>query len=415
MSRTAFGKDYCDNLFACCFNMRKITRHVLKPAGATFQATTTDFLVSNNLDFHPTDILEDADGSLIVIDTGGWYKLCCPTSQLWKPDILGAIYRIRRKGAAKIDDPRGTKLGWKTASIESLTKGLGDPRPVVRRRAIEQMAKRGQDALPTLAMSLKDADPEVRRHALWSLVRISGPSARAAVRAGLADPDESVRQVAAHCTSVWRDRQAFPQVVDLLTAATAHNRRVAAEALGRIGDKAAVEPLLAAAGRLPASAPDRILEHSLIYALIEIADPAATRPALASDNASIRRAALIAIDQMPGGGLDPKSVASLLASRDPLLKQTASWIIGRHREWGETLAGSLHDRLYASSRSDAEQSELEQHLAQFSSSAAVQTLLAGPCLIPSWLAFPSGWRSMRCGRPASKDCRRPGSMLCCCC
>ena len=60
---------------------------------------TTDFLVSNSLDFHPTDVLEDADGSLIVINTGGWYKLCCPTSQLWKPDILGAIYRIRRTGA----------------------------------------------------------------------------------------------------------------------------------------------------------------------------------------------------------------------------------------------------------------------------------------------------------------------------
>jgi putative heme-binding domain-containing protein len=151
---------------------------------------------------------------------------------------------------------------------------------------------------------------------------------------------------------------------------------VAAEALGRIGDKTAVAPLLAAAGRLTASAPDRILEHSLIYALIEIADPVATRPALASDNASIRRAALIAIDQIPGGGLEPKSVASLLSSPDPLLKQTASWIIGRHREWGEALAGSLHDRLYASSGSDAEQSELEHHLSQFSSSEAVQTLLA---------------------------------------
>ena len=39
------------------------------------------------------DVFEDADGSLIVIDTGGWYKLCCPTSQLAKPDVLGAIYR----------------------------------------------------------------------------------------------------------------------------------------------------------------------------------------------------------------------------------------------------------------------------------------------------------------------------------
>ncbi len=93
----AFGAEYQDNLFACLFNMHKITRHVLTPEGASFQSRDEDFLVSSNLDFHPTDILEDADGSLVVIDTGGWYKLCCPTSQLHKPDVLGGIYRIKRK------------------------------------------------------------------------------------------------------------------------------------------------------------------------------------------------------------------------------------------------------------------------------------------------------------------------------
>jgi putative membrane-bound dehydrogenase-like protein len=412
---TAFGSEYRDNLFACCFNMRKITRHLLAPEGATFRAETTDFLVSNNLDFHPTDILEDADGSLIVIDTGGWYKLCCPTSQLWKPDILGAIYRIRRKGAAKIDDPRGTKLDWKAASLEAMAKRLGekkpvmdwdaallealvnrlgDPRPVVRHRAIEELGKVGGPAV-AIPKSLKNANPEARRNALWALVRIEGPEARAAIRAGLSDWDESVRQVAAHCVNLRRDREAVPQLIEMLKSVSLQNQRVAAEALGRIGDKTAIAPLLEAAGKLsppishagfvgggyrvlnsPTWPEARILEHSLIYALIQIADPDATRSGLASGNASIRHAALIALDQMPGGGLDPKSVAGLLSSPDPLLKRTASWIIGRHHEWGEALAGSLRDRLYARASSDAEDSEVEHHLAQFSSSAAVQTLLA---------------------------------------
>src|SRR5262249_16185706 len=70
-----FGPEYQDNLFACCFNMHKVTRHILESDGATFKTRDEDFLVSNNLDFHPTDILEDADGSLLVVDTGGWYKL----------------------------------------------------------------------------------------------------------------------------------------------------------------------------------------------------------------------------------------------------------------------------------------------------------------------------------------------------
>ena len=103
----AFGPEYQDSLFVCCFNLHKVSRHVLVPDGATFKTEDSDFLVSDNTDFHPTDVIEDADGSLIVIDTGGWYKLCCPTSQLSKPDVLGAIYRIRRIGA-----PTSRRSAW---------------------------------------------------------------------------------------------------------------------------------------------------------------------------------------------------------------------------------------------------------------------------------------------------------------
>src|SRR5206468_1040960 len=93
-------------------NLAKVSRHVLTPKGATFESRDEDFLVSGNRDFHPTDVLEDADGSLLVVDTGGWYKLCCPTSQLVKPDVLGAVYRVRRTGAAPVADPRGRKIAW---------------------------------------------------------------------------------------------------------------------------------------------------------------------------------------------------------------------------------------------------------------------------------------------------------------
>src|SRR5690349_22397571 len=107
-----FGQEYQNNLFLCSFNLHKITRHVLEPDGATFKTKDSDFVTSDNTDFHPTDVIEDADGSLLVIDTGGWYKLCCPTSQLSKPDVLGAIYRIRRSGSSKVNDPRGLQITW---------------------------------------------------------------------------------------------------------------------------------------------------------------------------------------------------------------------------------------------------------------------------------------------------------------
>ena len=83
------GEEYRDNLFATLFNMHKVTRHVLHHDGATFKTIDEDFLRTDDVDFHPTDVIEDADGSLLVVDTGGWYKLCCPTSALHKPEVLG--------------------------------------------------------------------------------------------------------------------------------------------------------------------------------------------------------------------------------------------------------------------------------------------------------------------------------------
>ena len=49
---------------------------------------------------------------------------------------------------------------------------------------------------------------------------------------------------------------------------------------------------------------DRFLEHSLTFALIEIADREGTAAGLAEQEPLIRRAALTALDQMDGGGLE---------------------------------------------------------------------------------------------------------------
>ena len=126
-----------------------------------------------------------------------------------------------------------------------------------------------------------------------------------------------------------------------------------------------------------AAANDRVLEHSLTYALIEIAAPEATRAGLSRQEAGTRRAALIALDQMKGGGLDPDAVAPLLASSEPALKETASWIAGRHPEWGGALAGFLRGRLEkAEGLNEAERAELRDQLARLAPSEAVQGLLA---------------------------------------
>lgn len=366
-----FGPEYQDNFFATQFNLNKVSRHILTPSGATFTSRDEDFLVSSNRDFHPTHVLEDADGSLLVIDTGGWYKLACPTSQFHKPDILGAIYRIRRKGSPKFEDPRGLKLTWNNLSPAELAKLLGDARPAVRKRAIATLAAREADALPALKPTARSSS-EARRNAVWCATRIDHAKARAFVRRNLTEADETVRQVALHSISLWRDRDALPVLLGMLWSKSPQNRRAAAEALGRIGDKKAVPDLLETAGK-PA---DRYLEHSLIYALIEIADPAGTAVGLKSNSLRIRRAAMIALDQMENGGLQASTVVAELTSPDAAMKKTASWIVGRHPEWGDALAGYFDAQLKLKDLPAAERDELVGHLARSAKTSVIQKLLA---------------------------------------
>src|SRR5207302_6079299 len=129
---------------------------------------------------------------------------------------------------------------------------------------------------------------EAKRNAVWALTRIDGEAARAGVRQALSDADPTVRQAALNSISLWRDREAAPLLLSSLSRGAAMDRRLAAEALGRIGDKSAVPPLLVQL----ADTTDEVLRHSLTFALIEIADRDSSAKGITSANPRVRRAAL---------------------------------------------------------------------------------------------------------------------------
>jgi len=328
--------------------------------------------VSDQIDFHPTDVLEDADGSLLIVDTGGWYKLCCPTSQLAKPDVMGAIYRVRRKGAPRPVDPRGQKIDWAKSNSAQVAKLLDDERPYVRHRAMETLAARGEKAVPSIEAVRRKSDSVVaRRNAVWTLAQVKGQQAREVVNGALNDGNRTVRAAAAQVAGLWRDAGATANLVSALKGSGPDVKRPAAQALGRIGAKSAVPELLSIAG----SQSDAILEHSLIYALIEIGDRTSTERGLQFPNPKVRRTALVALDQMEGGGVTADQVTQLLASSDSALKQTAAWIIGRHPEWGGSLAVYFREGLANPKLTSPERDDLRRQLAQFARNGAVQELL----------------------------------------
>ncbi len=296
-------------LLCTYFNTHKVQRHVLERDGATFRARTEDFAATEHPDFHPTDVLEAPDGSVLVVDTGGWFRIGCPTSQIAKPQVLGGIYRMRRKSPVRVDPP-----------------------PV----ELEQV---------------------------WALTRADRPS-----RAYLDHQDARVRQAAAISAGLLRDAEAVDALCRLVRSDLPQIRREAATALGRIGKgmPAILDSLRAGA--------DRYLEHALIFALIRIGDRAALAAAL--EDRSVRKAALIALDQL-GDGLTRDQVTPLLDPSDVELQRTALRIIVA-RGWAKEVAGLVREWV----KSGAQPELLQGVVTGFAKDPAMQDLVAASLRAP---------------------------------
>ena len=238
---------------------------------------------------------------------------------------------------------------------------------------------------------------------LWAWSRVAGEKGLPFIRGHLVDTaHEQIRQVALQLVSLYRDRESAPFVTQLLRSDSPMNRRLAAEVLGRLGDKSAVPLLLEASSHLQqAGSPsategaqtDRALEHAIIYALIEIADPAGTAKGMVSENPHVQRAALIALDQMPGGGLKPDQVLVRLESAEPVLQETANWLVSRHPEWGGELAGWFAKQL-AKVEDVNSAKELQMLLVRHAGHPAIRDLLATSAVQES-LPYDARYLSLR--------------------
>ena len=375
-----FGPSFRNNVFSSSFNLRKITRHELtNTTAAGLSSKDSDFVVCDDIDFHPTDVFTDADGSLIIVDTGGWYKLCCPTSQIIKADVLGAVYRVKKSGAQPVVDPRGLKLDWQTADARIIAARLDDPRFAVRDRAIDALAKLSNQSIPVLSAALNDpkSTANQRLHAVWTACRIATPEALALVRKSLADADATVRHAATHAAGLNRDSQALYQLLNMLgsDAEPASVRRAVAEALGRLGKPEAVRPIVAASAK---TSDDRVLRHSLTYALTEIESAAQLFEALKSEqNPLARMVAVVALDQLGVMDLPVPELIQSMDSTDPTVRSLSSWIISRHPEWAPQLVASFKAKLAQPPSVKEDAATLADRLARFAGrSADVQAVLA---------------------------------------
>lgn len=339
----AFGAEYTDDLFSAQFNPHRVQRHTLIRSGATFRTEDEDFLVSTNPDFFPTDVLEDADGSLLVSDTGAWYVDACPISRVARPNIKGAIYRVRKEDSAKTADPWGHSLNWNGLNGKELVSRLDDARPRVRKRALNEVVAVGTSIIPNLSDSFRAAaNPRTRLLALTALRQLRSSEATPFFIVALNDAAEKVRLSAIQALADQDGSGITEALTARLVNGTPAEVREAATTLGQRGDASATKFLLDACSN-PA---DRMVEHALIYALHQLGDEESLRNAVDSQrNENIRRSALISLDQLNPNALSPSDSNTLLRSEDSRSRDIALWIATGHKDWADDLLSFVKETM----------------------------------------------------------------------
>lgn len=330
---STFGADFSGNLFTAQFNAHRVQRHKVFPEGASYRTEDSDFFVSSDPDIHPTDVMQEADGSLLVVDTGAWFIHGCPLSRVSKPDIKGAIYRVRRKGA-KPTPPA--------------------PEPT---------------------------------EAVYALYRKGGPNAGREIRKFLTDSRPEVQQAAARQLGMLGDKESVPALIQLVRKSEPHVRRQAAASLGMIGDRRAVPALIEAS----VNPEDRFVEHSIIYSLIQLGDAPALLTKLSGAPPSVQKTALIALDQMEASRLADTHVMKFLDSDNAELRRTALWIASRHKPWSARFTKSLEARLRSPRFSPEDMEMTGEAMAAFCDDPAMQQTigkaLGDPALDPARQMF----------------------------
>ena len=350
----ALNPEWRGNLFVTHFNTQRVTRMEIDRVGATYKATEREFLKIRNADVHITDVLEDRDGTLLVVDTGGWFRAGCPSSLIAKPDVTGAIYRIRPKGPLAKGEPWG---GSRVSEVWRLA--------------------RSGDVTKLIAL-LGDKDAAVSRASANAMASIGKMEADGALTAALANADAGVRLAAAHGLGM------LPKLSEKAEAALLHLLE---------GDV------------------ERSIEHQVMDALLRHARHAPLVDAVRTGTKpALQRRALIMLDQMDGSSLGVEDVLKLLDAPDAALASTASDVLSRRKEWTTQAAAHLIGWQKSGTISSARLALIEQTAKPRLSESAMREVLAALLESKDLESRRAGWRLLAASGGMQPGASWPGAL-----
>jgi putative heme-binding domain-containing protein len=366
------GEDFFGNLFSSQFNTHRVLRHKLIRDGGSFRTEDEVFFSTDQEDFHPTDVQEDGDGSLLIVETGGWFIKGCPLSQVSKPELQGSIYRVRKKSAPAVEDPFGKLIDWNSISADQTAAYLQDPRPFVADRAGSKIVSK-QGAINSLTNILKtSAEASARTRAVFALYSIGTSESIAVARLGLEDSTVDIRIAAARVAGLVKDQPAIIRLIQILKSDVPACRRQAATALGQIGEPSVVPDLLSSADGIQ----DRYTEHAITYSLILLNQPVLTQKGLDHPSTQVKRVALIALDQMDQTTLTAEKISPYLTSGDSLIQSTAVWVLSHHPEWADAMVNYVESRMRKPVLSSNDENQLGEILVSFGGNPVMQNYMA---------------------------------------
>jgi quinoprotein glucose dehydrogenase len=299
---TGLSDRYRGHFFLCNYTGNGgIESFAVEQKGAAFQIVDEhDFLKP----IRATDVDFGYDGKMYVADF---------VNLDWSGKSLGGrIYTLfdpaRVAGPAATDVRTRFTKGFKGLSDNELISGLQHHDMRVRQRCQFELAGRDSDtALTALMMStvaIWKAGEIIRPvqlgrlHAIWAigqrLRRGTSKQLLPLLRALLVnDQDLEVRSQTAKILGEVRDSSSVPWLIRALKEDSKRLQFFAAEALGRIGDRAAVDPLFEMLAKNADS--DLYVRHAGVVALASIADVPALLSHVNAKSDAVRLAALLAL------------------------------------------------------------------------------------------------------------------------
>ncbi|MGB7393100.1 MAG: HEAT repeat domain-containing protein [Pricia sp.] len=350
---TALGKKWTDKFFLVEFVGNPDRSHIwafdLKPKGASFELDTDQSILSGVL---PTGIEFGPDGALYLADwINGWNTK--NYGRVWKLDVTENENDLK---AQRQETERLMTLDYEDQSTDRLMELLAYPDKRIRQKAQFALVKSGSGnetfeevldgGTDGNGSSGKGSNQFARIHAIWGIGQLAAKNPKQAqpLIQLLSDPDEEIIAQAVKILGDLKYKDAGPKLIPLLQHENPRVQFFAAQALGRIEQESAVQPLL----DMIAANDDKdlYLRHAAVLALSRIGKKEPILALSESPDRSLRIAAVLILRKWQ----DPR-IAKFLQDEEEYIVTEAARAI--NDDWSiekglPELAGLLADEKFTS-------------------------------------------------------------------